>query len=36
MAEIRLLFRGVSHIEATPMSLRAIFVALARTSQAAA
>lgn len=36
IAEIRLLFRGVSHIEATPMPLRSIFVALARTSQAAA
>ncbi len=36
MAQIRLLFRGVSHIEATPMSLRAIFVTLARTSQVAA
>ena len=36
MAEINLLFRGVSHIEATPMPLRSIFVALARTSQAAA
>jgi ABC-2 type transport system ATP-binding protein len=36
MAEIHLLFRGVSHIEATPMPLRAIFVTLARTSQAAA
>lgn len=36
IAEIRLLFRGVSHIEATPMPLRSIFVTLARTSQAAA
>jgi len=36
MGEIRLLFRGVSHIEATPMSLRSIFVTLAQTSQAAA
>jgi ABC-2 type transport system ATP-binding protein len=36
MAEIRLLFRGVNHIEASPMPLRSIFVTLARTSQAAA
>jgi ABC-2 type transport system ATP-binding protein len=36
IAEIKLLFRGVSHIEATPMPLRAIFLTLARTSQAAA
>ena len=36
LAEIHLLFRGVSHIEATPMPLRSIFVTLARTSQAAA
>lgn len=36
MAEIRLLFRGVSHIEATPMPLRSIFVTLARTSRVAA
>ena len=36
IAEINLLFRGVSHIEAAPMPLRSIFVTLARTSQAAA
>jgi ABC-2 type transport system ATP-binding protein len=36
MAEIRLLFRGVSHIEATPMPLRSIFVTLASTSRVAA
>ena len=35
-AEIRLLFRGVTNIEANPMPLRSIFVTLARTSQAAA
>jgi ABC-2 type transport system ATP-binding protein len=36
MAEIRLLFKGVTHIDARPMPLRSIFVTLARTSQAAA
>jgi ABC-2 type transport system ATP-binding protein len=36
IAEIKLLFQGVSHIEASPMPLRSIFVTLARTSQAAA
>ena len=35
-AEIRLLFRGVTNIEANPMPLRSIFVTLARTSQVAA
>jgi len=34
-AEIQLLFRGVSNIEANPMPLRSIFVTLARTSQVA-
>ena len=34
-AEIHLLFRGVSNIEANPMPLRSIFVTLARTSQVA-
>jgi len=34
--EIRLLFRGVTNIEANPMPLRSIFVTLARTSQVAA
>jgi len=34
-AEIRLLFRGVTNIEANPMPLRSIFVTLARTSQVA-
>ena len=34
--EIRLLFRGVTHIEANPMPLRAIFVTLARATQIAA
>jgi len=33
--EIRLLFRGVTNIEANPMPLRSIFVTLARTSQVA-
>jgi ABC-2 type transport system ATP-binding protein len=33
IGEIRLLFRGITHIEANPMPLRSIFVALARTSQ---
>lgn len=36
IGEIRLLFRGVTHIEANPMPLRSIFVTLARTSQIAA
>jgi ABC-2 type transport system ATP-binding protein len=36
IGEIRLLFRGVTNIEATPMPLRSIFVTLARTSQIAA
>lgn len=36
IAQIRLLFRGVSHIEATPMPLRSIFVTLARSSRVAA
>jgi ABC-2 type transport system ATP-binding protein len=36
IGEIRLLFRGVTHIEASPMPLRSIFVTLARTSQIAA
>jgi ABC-2 type transport system ATP-binding protein len=36
MAEIRPLFKGVNHIEASPMPLRSIFVTLARTSQTAA
>jgi ABC-2 type transport system ATP-binding protein len=35
-AQIRLLFHGVTHIEATPMPLRSIFVTLARASQLAA
>jgi len=34
--EIRLLFRGVTNIEANPMPLRSIFLTLARTSQVAA
>ncbi|MEP6960995.1 MAG: ABC transporter ATP-binding protein [Acidobacteriota bacterium] len=34
--EIRLLFRGVTNIEARPMPLRSIFVTLARSSQIAA
>jgi ABC-2 type transport system ATP-binding protein len=36
IGEIRLLFRGVTHIEANPMPLRSIFVTLARSSQIAA
>ena len=36
IGEIQLLFRGVTHIEATPMPLRSIFVTLARNAQAAA
>jgi ABC-2 type transport system ATP-binding protein len=36
IGEIRLLFRGVTHIEAIPMPLRSIFVTLARSSQIAA
>jgi len=36
MGEIRLLFRGVTHIEANPMPLRSIFVTLARSTQIAA
>jgi ABC-2 type transport system ATP-binding protein len=36
IGEIRLLFRGVTHIEANPMPLRSIFVTLARASQIAA
>jgi ABC-2 type transport system ATP-binding protein len=36
IGEIRLLFRGVTHIEATPMALRSIFVTLARSAQIAA
>lgn len=36
IAEINLLFHGVSHIEANPMPLRSIFITLARASQAAA
>jgi ABC-2 type transport system ATP-binding protein len=36
IGEIRLLFSGVTHIEATPMPLRSIFVTLARSSQVAA
>jgi len=36
IGEIRLLFRGVTHIEANPMPLRSIFVTLARTSRIAA
>jgi ABC-2 type transport system ATP-binding protein len=36
IGEIRLLFRGVTHIEASPMPLRSIFVTLARASQVAA
>jgi ABC-2 type transport system ATP-binding protein len=35
MGEIRLLFRGVTNIEAHPMPLRSIFVTLARTAEAA-
>ncbi len=35
MGEVQLLFSGVTHIEATPMPLRSIFVTLARQSQAA-
>jgi len=36
IGEIRLLFRGVTHIEANPMPLRSIFVTLARSTQIAA
>ncbi len=36
MAEIHLLFKRVSHIDASPMPLRSIFVTLARNSQVAA
>ncbi|MEO5925391.1 MAG: ABC transporter ATP-binding protein [Bryobacteraceae bacterium] len=36
IGEIRLLFRGVTNIEASPMPLRSIFLTLARTSQMAA
>ncbi len=36
IGEIRLLFRGVTHIEANPMPLRSIFVTLARSTQLAA
>jgi len=36
IGEVRLLFRGVTNIEANPMPLRAIFVTLARESQAIA
>jgi ABC-2 type transport system ATP-binding protein len=36
VGEIRLLFRGVTNIEANPMPLRSIFLTLARTSQIAA
>ena len=36
IGEIRLLFRGVTHIEANPMPLRSIFVTLARSTQMAA
>ncbi|MEO8099113.1 MAG: ABC transporter ATP-binding protein [Acidobacteriota bacterium] len=36
IGEIRLLFRGVTNIEANPMPLRSIFVTLARASQVAA
>jgi len=36
IGEIRLLFRGVTNIEANPMPLRSIFVTLARESQIAA
>jgi ABC-2 type transport system ATP-binding protein len=36
IGEIKLLFRGVTHIEASPMPLRSIFVTLARKSQLAA
>ena len=36
IAQIHLLFKGVSHIDASPMPLRSIFVTLARDSQAAA
>jgi ABC-2 type transport system ATP-binding protein len=36
VGEIRLLFRGVTNIEANPMPLRSIFLTLARTSQVAA
>jgi ABC-2 type transport system ATP-binding protein len=33
IGEVRLLFRGVTNIEANPMPLRSIFLTLARTSQ---
>ena len=33
IGEIRLLFRGVTNIEASPMPLRSIFLTLARSSQ---
>jgi ABC-2 type transport system ATP-binding protein len=36
IGEIRLLFRGVTNIEANPMPLRSIFVTLARSTQIAA
>ena len=36
IGEIRLLFRGVTNIEANPMPLRSIFVTLARSTQMAA
>jgi len=36
IGQIRLLFRGVTHIEANPMPLRSIFVTLARSTQIAA
>lgn len=35
LGEIKLLFRGVTHIEANPMPLRAIFVTLARENEVA-
>jgi ABC-2 type transport system ATP-binding protein len=36
IGEIRLLFRGITHIEANPMPLRSIFLTLARSAQIAA